>query len=157
VALFREHGAEDVRTYVQSGNVVFRAATAAAARLGSALEQRLARELGVPVPLVLRRAADLARLLRANPFRAQGIDPSELHVAFLAARPTRARLAALDPRRSPGDALCAVGSEVFLHLPNGVARTKLTNAYLDSTLGTISTVRNWRTVEALAALAAGKE
>jgi uncharacterized protein (DUF1697 family) len=69
-----------------------------------------------------------------------------LHVAFLAATPGPSKIAALDPNRSPPDEFAVHGREIYLRLPNGVARTKLTNAHFDSKLGTTSTLRNWRTV-----------
>jgi uncharacterized protein (DUF1697 family) len=61
-------------------------------------------------------------------------------------------MAALDPARSPGDEFVARGRELYLRLPNGVARSKLTNAYFDRALATTSTIRNWRTVLELLAL-----
>jgi len=60
------------------------------------------------------------------------------------------RIARLELDRSPPDAV--VGAEVYLSLPNGVARSKLSNAWLDPRLGVVSTMRNWRTVTKLAAL-----
>jgi uncharacterized protein (DUF1697 family) len=74
-----------------------------------------------------------------------GFDVATLAVAFLADRPTKARIAALDPQRSPSDEFAMRGREIYLRLPNGAAGTKLTNAYFDRTLGTTSTVRNWKT------------
>jgi hypothetical protein len=65
----------------------------------------------------------------------------------------RGRLgAALDPGRSPPDEFVVADAEIYLRLPNGVARSKLTNAWFDSRLGVVSTTRNWRTVARLAAL-----
>ena len=61
----------------------------------------------------------------------------------------------LDPDRSPPDAFHVRGQEVYLHLPNGVANSKLTNAYFDSKLATTSTSRNWRTVTKLLDLMEG--
>jgi len=55
-------------------------------------------------------------------------------------------VSALDPKRSPPDELVVRGRDIYLRLPNGVARSKLTNAYFDATLRTTSTLRNWRTV-----------
>jgi uncharacterized protein (DUF1697 family) len=107
------------------------------------------------VPVVLRSAAELRAVVRGNPFLEAGADPATLHVAFLADRPTAAAAASLDPARSPPDAFAVRGREVYLHLPNGGARSKLTTAWLDARLDTVSTVRNWRTVERLLALASG--
>jgi uncharacterized protein (DUF1697 family) len=94
-------------------------------------------------------------VVRGNPFLARGIDADWLHVAFLARTPSRTATALLDPRRSHPDEFVVRGADIYLHLPNGAARTKLTNAYFDSTLKTISTGRNWRTVLALLELARG--
>ena len=68
--------------------------------------------------------------------------------------PTPERIATLDPNRSPGDEFRVIGREVFLYLPNGMARTKLSNQWLDSRLKTTSTVRNWNTVKTLAGMMA---
>ncbi len=145
VELFAAAGCADVRTYVQSGNVVFRASAAVAKRVPAAIERAIEAELGLRVPVLLRGARELARVATANPFLTAGADTAALHVAFLADAPGK-RGAALDPARSPGDSFELRGRELYLHLPNGVGRTKLTNAYLDAKLATTSTLRNWRTV-----------
>jgi uncharacterized protein (DUF1697 family) len=68
---------------------------------------------------------------------------------FLADRPDQAKIAALDPGRSAPDEFSVLGQEIYLHLPNGMGRTKLSNAWFDSKLATVSTCRNWRTVTKL--------
>lgn len=73
----------------------------------------------------------------------------ELHVHFLAELPTAQAVKALDPNRSAPDAFRVVGREVYLHMPNGMGRTKLTSTYLDSRLQTVGTARNWATVQKL--------
>ncbi len=75
-----------------------------------------------------------------------------MHAACLSATPSADAIARLDVNRSPPDAFAAVGADVYLSLPNGVARSKLTNAWFDARLGVVSTMRNWRTVIRLAAL-----
>lgn len=153
-AIFERLGAAHVRTYIQSGNVLFEASARTAAGLPSAVAAAIEERYGYRVPVVLRSASELARALEANPFLQRGVAPEALHVAFLAAEPTTGQLAALDPARSAPDAFEVHGREIYLHLPNGGARSKLTNDYFDRTLGTVSTIRNWRTVDALAALLA---
>lgn len=144
--LFEKAGCTDVDTYIQSGNVVFGAPVASLAKLAEVLPKQMEKAFGFPMPVVLRSAGDLAKVVSANPFLRPGVAPESLHVAFLRDVPTKAAVAALDPARSPGDSFAVVKGDVFLHLPNGVAKTKLSNAWLDSKLGTVSTVRNWRTV-----------
>jgi uncharacterized protein (DUF1697 family) len=154
VGLFEAAGCADVRTYIQSGNVVFRAAAQVARGIAEEIAGAIAREHGYAVPVVTRTAAELAAVVAENPYlNGDGdavVDPKHLHVAFLAKRPTAAAVAKLDPERSPPDSFVVSGREVFLCCPSGMARTKLTNAWLDSTLGTVSTVRSWRTVLTLA-------
>ena len=143
--LFAEAGCQRTRTYIQSGNVVFDAtapvATAVASRVSSLLSQRL----DLAVPIVTRSAAEMAQVVAANPFVGPDADTTVLHAAFCLHPPTPAHIAALDPNRSPPDECVAQGRELYLRCPNGLARTKFTTAYLDRTLGTTVTVRNWRT------------
>jgi uncharacterized protein (DUF1697 family) len=126
------------------------------AKLPERIAAAIEKQHGLRVPVVLRSAAELERIAARNPFLAERADPSTLHVAFLAAKPAKAALAALDPDRSPPDRFVALGMELYLHCPNGLARTKLTNAWLDSTLKTTSTVRNWKTVLRLVELCSGR-
>ncbi|HEX9104811.1 MAG TPA: DUF1697 domain-containing protein, partial [Polyangia bacterium] len=135
--MFRAEGATEVATFIQSGNVLFDAPKKLADTIGARIERRLERQLSLRVPVVLRSAAELAAVAARNPFLAAGADADALHVMFLAAQPTAAQARALDPARSPGDELVLVGRDLFLRLPNGVARTRLTNAYIDKTLATV--------------------
>ncbi len=153
VRLFEAGGAEEVRTYVQSGNVVFRAGVKAAKGMAARIRGAIADEYDYDVPVLLRTAQAWSRVVESNPFLEQGCELAHLHVAFLEDKPTRAGAAALDPERSPGDEFRVLGKEVFLHLPNGVARSKLTGTYLEGKLGTTVTARNWRTVTRLQGLA----
>ena len=153
VAMFTEAGCGEVTTYIQSGNIVFSASASCAKRLPSAVTVAIAKKFAYQIPVVLRTAEELREVAATNPFlssRRNRPESDSLHVAFLADEPDKARTAALDPNRSPGDSFFVRGREAYLCLPNGVARTKLTNAYFDKALGTISTVRNWRTVLTLA-------
>ena len=151
--LVEEAGTREVRTYIQSGNVLFRAPAARARTLEAELAAAIARRHGLRVPVVIRSAEELAAAVARNPFL-PGAPPEELHLVFLAAAPTKAAIAPLEPDRSPPDELRVVGKEVYLRCPNGLARTKLTNAWLDARLRTVSTARNWRTVTKLVELAA---
>jgi uncharacterized protein (DUF1697 family) len=102
--------------------------------------------LGFRTPIVIRSADELRRVVADNPFLGTIADVGSLHVGFLAELAGPEKVAALDPKRSPGDSFKVRGREIYLCLPNGVARSKLTNNYFDSALATTSTFRNWRTV-----------
>ena len=152
-AMFVDAGCQDVRTYIQSGNVLFRAKPELAQDIPNLISASIQSRFGYRVPVVTRTAGDLQDVIRVNPFAQTNFEANRLLVLFLADLPARARVESLDPDRSPGDEFAVVGREVFVHYPNGVARSKLTNAYFDSRLSTTSTARNWRTVNKLLELA----
>lgn len=144
-------GFDDVTTYVQSGNVLFRAASQPEASLVRTLERTIRRTFDLDVTVLVRTAAQLARIEKENPYLAQRRDPATLHITFLAARPSAAARGEL-PRGIGPDELTVRGREVYLWCPNGYGRTKLTNAWFEQRLRTPATTRNWRTVVALGEL-----
>jgi uncharacterized protein (DUF1697 family) len=139
-------GYESVRTYIASGNI-FLDGPRARARLAGDLERLVADAFGVKTAAILRTPRELAASVAAHPF---GAKTSETHVAFLSARPAKAaaaRLAEID------DAVLE-GADLFVRLPHGVHGSRLSIARIESLLGVSATLRNWRTVVALAELAA---
>lgn len=146
VQLFVETGCGDVRSYIQSGNVVFTADSQPAETVAARVTAAIAERFGYEVPILLRTAEQVRDVLSNNPFLHAGAAEDALHVLFLADSPAPHRIDALDPNRSRPDAFVVRGKEVYLWLPHGVARTRLTNDYFDSKLATTSTGRNWRTV-----------
>ena len=153
-ALFEALGASEVRTHLNTGNVVFRPDEAPGSMSAAAIEERIARDLGVPARVVLRSAAELDDLLASNPFLERGADLATLHVTFLGEAPDAERVARLDPRRGEPDELAVRGRDVYLHCPNGYGRTAFSNAFLERQLAVPATTRTWRTVTALRDLAA---
>jgi uncharacterized protein (DUF1697 family) len=144
--LFVEAGCTDVRTYIQSGNVIFKASQSKLEKLPGLITKRIEESYGYKIPVVLRTAEQLGDTIQNNPFLKAGADAATLHVYFLAGLPDAGRVTSLDPARSSPDAFLVRGRDVYLQMPNGMARTKLSNAYFDSNLATTSTARNWRTV-----------
>jgi len=153
-ALFTSLGADDVTTYVQSGNVVFKSAEGSA-KLIAAIERRIRRDLGLTVTVLLRTKPQLTKVVAGNPFAKRVKDPTKLHVTFLAEKPERSHIRGLDPKHGAPDEFRVVGLEVYLHCPNGYGRSKLTNAYFEKELGVAATTRNWKSVTKLAELAGG--
>lgn len=154
-ALVTDLGYEDPHTYLQSGNVVFRGRGRPESASG-ALEEAITRELGLSVPVVARSAKQFQRVVDTNPMIAAGLDPSKLHVTFLPKRPTADGLSALATTKvaGRGDRFEVAGAEVFLHCPSGYGATSYDNAFFERNLGSVATTRNWRTVCALAEMAA---
>lgn len=147
--IFVELGAQEVSTYIQSGNVVFTSSAKAAAAIPAEVSARLATDLGLRVPLVLRSSDELRRALAAHPFEDRGVPEKFRSIMFLDRKPTAAQRKSLEPACSAGEEWELIGSEVHLSYPAGSARSKLTNDYFDRRLEAISTTRNLRTVRKL--------
>lgn len=145
-AMLAKAGCADVQTYIQSGNAVFSSPPELAKRIPELISEAIVKKFGFRVPVVLRSGKEIQAIVEHNPFLQSVKDTKTLHVGFLADQPAASRIAALDPQRSPGDSFKVLGREIYLCLPNGFGRSKLTNAYFDSGLATLSTFRNWRTV-----------
>jgi uncharacterized protein (DUF1697 family) len=150
--LFSDLGAEDVTTYVQSGNVVFRSA-AARDELTRAIENEIRSRFGLDVTILLRTNEELAAVAAGNPFAADEPEPTKLHATFLVKSPERARVSALEEKQFEPDRFHVTSDVVYLHCPEGYGRSKLSNAFFEKQLGVAATTRNWRTVTTLAELA----
>ena len=138
-------GCVAVQTYIQSGNVVYEAAQDMAERVPEIVTLAIRKRFDIETAVIVRSREELRQVADSNPFDTSG-DPRLLHVAFLQDTPGAESVTRLDPDRSPPDAFAVRGRNVYLHYPNGVARSKLTNEYLAAQLQTVSTTRNWRTV-----------
>ncbi len=141
-ATFERLGFPEVRTYVQSGNVVFGDGSPDR----DAIEQALRQDFGFPVDVMLRSAEEWATLAPRNPYPSQAAaDGTKVHVAFLHHEPDPARLNALRARSFGEDTWACSGRELYLHTPNGLGQSRLDLAPLRQ----LATVRNWRTVRAI--------
>lgn len=144
--MFVEAGCANVRTYIQSGNVIFSAPASVLKRLPELITATIRARFSYQIPVIVRTSEQMVQIIRDNPFfRAAECDKT-LHVYFLADLPNASAVRKLDPDRSSPDIFCVRNREIYLHLPNGMGRTKLTNAYFDSNLSTTGTGRNWATV-----------
>jgi uncharacterized protein (DUF1697 family) len=146
--LFDALGHEDVRTYVQSGNVVF---TGSGARedLERGIHDAIADEFGLDITVMVRTAAELKSLVAGNPYLDSQDDPLKLHVTFLASAPESDKAKKLEVPEGETAEFTLAKRDVYLHCPDGYGRTKLSNAFLERKLGVAGTTRNWKTVLAL--------
>ncbi len=148
---FEALGFRRVRTYVQSGNVIFEASKTSPDHLSKNIEEKILRDYGFSVPLVLRTSDEMKKIVNHNPFlKEKGIDDSKLHVTFLSELPAEATLRELDALRSLPDQFRMRSREVYLYCPNGYGRSKLSNSAFEELLSVEATTRNWKTVNTLA-------
>ena len=144
-------GLEDVQTHLQSGNVVFRARTATA----KTIEAAIRKSAGIDVKVILRTAAELERIIAANPFDATR-DPSHLVVMFLDAAPTEEGRAALVKAHAGPEKIRFAGRELYIDYPVDIGHSKLTGTLIEKKLGVAGTARNWNTVTRLLEMANSK-
>jgi uncharacterized protein (DUF1697 family) len=161
-ATFEALGFGNVRTYVQSGNVVFDGQgvpAKAAEKIAEKIAARIERDFGFSVPVTVLTGEALGRLVAENPFgKEKGIDPAKLHVTFLsgpAAAEGLKRLGALPA--GPDRFSCRTTSTlVYLHCPEGYGNSKLSNGAIEKALALGATTRNWKTVTTLHRMAVGE-
>jgi uncharacterized protein (DUF1697 family) len=147
-------GFEDVRTLLQSGNLVFRTRKKATKELEALCENAARRRLGLEVVFHVRTAAEWNAIVAANPFTEDAErQPGKLLLIALKDAPRRTDVAALERAIVGPEQVRAGDRHAYIVFPDGVGRSKLTTALMDKTIGEGGTGRNWNTVLKLAALA----
>jgi uncharacterized protein (DUF1697 family) len=143
-------GFEQVKTNIQSGNVVFKAAKRSAADLSGSLEKAILRDFGFSVPVFTKSSVEMERVIQDNPLaKMKGIDSSKLHVSFLAEAPEQAAVKKLAGFAAGREHLNCAGCELYLYCPDGYGNSKLANMNVERVLKVAATTRNWKTVNTL--------
>ena len=151
-ALLERLGCDEVRTYIQSGNAVFKSVEADAVKLAKTVEDAVLKKCGFVPRVVLLSRKDLEKAAKANPFPQADAAPKTLHLAFLAEKPKNPDLAALNAVKSDTEELVLAGKVVYLYTPEGFGISKLVERY-ERLLGVTGTARNWNTVTKLREMA----
>jgi uncharacterized protein (DUF1697 family) len=152
-ATLEASGARNVRTLLQSGNAVFESAARTAGAAATTVAAALQRAHGLDTPVFVRGVAAWRALVDGNPFAAAArTDPAHLVAMPLDGTPTAAALAALEAAIPGREQVRLVGSDLYLHYPDGIGTSKLTSALLERKLGATGTGRNWNTVLKILAL-----
>lgn len=144
-ALLQGHGAEQVRTYIQSGNAIFQSADKNATRLAARLTDRINKHFGFSPHVLILGVDAMERAIKQNPFPEAEKAPGSLHLGFLASTPKSADLKKLDTLRTASERFHLTDQVFYLHTPDGVGKSKLP-AGAEKLLGVPMTYRNWRTV-----------
>ena len=147
-------GFGDVRTYLQSGNVVLSSAKKPDVVRGEC-ERLVSNELGLDLDVVVRTRAELTKVVERNPLGTVATDPKRYQVTFLAAKPSAGVEAKLAAAAAEQERFEVAGREIYAWHPAGVARSKLWALLAGKQLGIVGTSRNWTTVTKLLELANG--
>lgn len=150
-SLYESLGLTNVQTYVQSGNVVFDSAEQNAAKLTKAIEAQIEATFDFSVPVLIRSADDFKRVIESHPFKNK--EPNRVLVTFLYKHPEQSKLDDLSDYKDKVDQFALGKQEIFLFCPGGYGKTKLSNTFFEKKLDVVATTRNWKTVNALYAMA----
>ena len=148
-ALCGEIGWSGVRSYIQSGNLVFQS-DGPPGELARALEGAIEHRFGLAVPVIVRTAAEWRAFSGGNPFTdASRQEPNLVMLALSKSPPAPDAVTRLQERAAAGERVIRVGEVLWIHFAGGAARSRLSPVLLDRCVGSPVTTRNWRTVLAL--------
>jgi len=150
--LLESAGFDDVRTYVQSGNIVL-STRRQPASTAAACEKLIEAELGLDIPVVVRTRDELAEVVRRNPLGDVADNPKRYQVSFLDGEPDPKAIEKLSATAAGGERVEAIGREIYAWHPDGIARSKMWAALAGKGLGVKATARNWTTVTTLLEMA----
>lgn len=144
-ALLETIGCHDAKTYIQSGNVIFRSPESNPVKLAEKTGVEIGKNYGFQPQILILSAGDLKQAALSNPFPHAEALPTSLHLYFLAEKPVKANLEGLNKAKIESESF-VLGEKVFyLHAPDGFGRSKLA-ASAEKLIGVPATARNWRTV-----------
>lgn len=133
-----------VKTYIQSGNVIFNTDTE---DFKEKIEDELLNFFGFEIPIFIKTNSEIQGIIKNNPFTYK--DPTKIHVTFLSGLPSTIPVQEIDEVKDESEEFSVHQDVIYLYLPHGYGRTKLNNNFLEKKLGVKATTRNWRTVNKL--------
>lgn len=144
--LYADLGFKNVKTYIQSGNVVFQAKGKSNDELSLKIEKSIKENLGFEVPVIVIELKELKQILKSNPFlKDKTKDISFLHITFLSGNSNQEDLDKIINVKYEQDEFNSIKKAVYLYCPNGSGNSKLTNTFFENKLKVNATTRNWKT------------
>jgi uncharacterized protein (DUF1697 family) len=154
VTLYQSLSLENVRTYVQSGNVIFNSHERDTGQLANLIEEKVKQMYNLTVSVFVKTPGELQQIIENNPFLIEkGVDNSKLYLTFLSGLPAESDLSLVKKIHDEVDKFVIINTEVYLYCPDGYGRTKFSNDFFEKKLGVTSTTRNWKTVNTLCDIA----
>lgn len=152
---FEKEGFQNVLTYIQSGNILFDTVNHEDEdKLAKSIHDLILNDFGYDVPVIITTPKEINYIIENNPFLKKGtseispwnIEPIYLHVTFLEKAPVKDKAETLIEKKYSPDHLVIQGKYIFLYCPGGYGKTKLSNNYLEKSLGIPATTRNWKSI-----------
>jgi len=152
-ALYESLKLESPRTYVQSGNIIFRTKEKNSVVLAKKIQSAIERKFGFRPEVILRTTDELRSAIAAHPFAGRNLEPGKILVTFLGADPGPAAQGNLRALKDYPEELHLLGRELYIYFPNGAGKSKLPWSKIDKLLQTTGTARNWNSVTKMLAMA----
>lgn len=157
MAELRDHlsslGFINLTTYIQSGNIVFQTKQEENPILEEKIHQNIKKNYGFDVPVIVRSLTEWQKVVSKFPYNNEDNDINRLAVTFLKEKPTPNLHEEIDKFKAPNDEIVYDDIEIYLHIPNGFGKSKLTNNVFERKLKVSATTRNWKTTIKLLAIA----
>ena len=147
--MFDNMGFADAKTYIQSGNVVFKTKKTTNATLEKKIHDQIEKTFGFDVPVIIRDTAEMNKVIETNPYLQKGEDLARLYITFLDSEPNADQLQKIQDLSFPPDKFELIGKEIYLCVYNGYGNSKLSNNLFEAKLKLKATTRNWKTVNEL--------
>ncbi len=151
-ALYESLGCVNVKTYIQSGNVIFDYDDIISSHIQEFQEkilQKIEEIYNFRVPIIIKTIDELENIMKKNPFIDGGIPIDKVHVSFLSETPTKDNIDKLTGMNFEPDEYKIIGTVIYLYCPNGYGNTKLSNNFFENKLKVVATTRNWKTTNEL--------
>lgn len=150
--MFESLGFENVKTYINSGNIAFNSSKTTEKKLVGIIEKAVEEMFGKKIAVMVREQKDIHRVLANNPFDGEFASHKEMHVLFMRDEMPAEKEKQLLELQNTDERFAVVGREIYCHLRLGVADSLLGKGFIDKKLKVQITGRNWRTVQKLAEL-----
>jgi len=148
--MYESLGFTNVRSYVQSGNVLFRSDRSNTGEMAGMIAEGIRGTFGHEVSVIVLTPDRLKKIILRNPFaNAPGKEPAFMHVTFLSTKPDDPDHSSIDARKSGNEEIHYTDEAVYLYCPNGYGKSKLSNNLIESRLKVSATTRNWKTTNKL--------
>jgi uncharacterized protein (DUF1697 family) len=148
--LFVHLNFKNVKTYIQSGNIVFQSENTDSQDLEKQIQQKILSDFGFEVPSMIKSKTEWQTVAKNNPFvDERAIDITKLHVTFLSKTPEQALIEKVEQGSYGTDQCIIINKTIYLFCPNGYGNTKLSNNFFENKLKVTATTRNWKTVNEL--------
>lgn len=152
--MYEEMGFQNVKTYIQSGNVVFQGLEVSLKELEKSISEAILKRFALNVPVLVREYSELKSILSLNPFLN---DPKEditkLYITFLSTPPEKHFIERIDNESYLPDKFIIIERTIYLSCPNGYGNTKLNNNFFENKLAVNATTRNLKTLTELVKIA----